>query len=62
MTVQSRWALDFTEQSGEVVEINTRSDDFSSGANAKLFGQKILNVLLVMADSASELACVVPVC
>ena len=60
--VQSRWALDFTEQSGEVVEINTRSDHFSSGANAKLFGQKILNVLLIMADSSSELACVVPVC
>src|SRR5262245_40499011 len=63
VAVNSRWALDLKEQSGAVVEINTRSDDFSSWANAKLIGKKALNVLLIAtADVSSELACVVPAC
>jgi CDP-glucose 4,6-dehydratase len=63
VTVESRWALDLRKQSGAVVEINTRSDDFSRWFNAKLIGQKILNVLLVvMADPQPQLGCLVAVC
>jgi PAS domain S-box-containing protein len=63
VAVESRWALDLKGQSGCVVEINTRSDDFPRWVSAKPIGQKILNVLLVlMADPSSELACTVPVC
>jgi PAS domain S-box-containing protein len=63
VAVESRWALDLKGQSGCVVEINTRSDDFPRRVSGKLIGQKILNVLLVlMADPSSEVACAVPVC
>jgi PAS domain S-box-containing protein len=63
VTVESRWALDLREQSEAVVEINTRSDDFSRGGSGRPFAQKILNALMVaMTDPLSELGCFVPVC
>jgi PAS domain S-box-containing protein len=61
--VESRWALDVQGQSGAVVEINKRSDDFSTWADVKRIRQKILNVLLVaMSAPSPELGYVVLVC
>ena len=63
VVVESRWALEPTEQSGAVVEINTRSDEFSRAGSARSFGRKILSALTVaMTDPLSELGCLVPVC
>ena len=56
VAVESRWALDLKGHSRQVIEINTRSNEFSRGFDGKKAGQKILNILLaVMADPLSEL-------